>query len=230
MRIRTLSLLTALLLPISSGAFAQESEPTPESGEMGTGDSSASGAAGSNAEVGTESSAAAPAAAANDGPAKPISVGLLLGYGISLESGGNPWGVGFGARGGYNLGPIYLGARFVFYLGESVESTSGFGMNFSTSIHIWELGVEGGYDLALADKLSLRPELGLGLANSSASSTASGVSASASSTDLYLAPGASVLYDVNDDFYVGGDARLQVVFGDSTVKALIILANGGMHF
>ena len=56
-----------------------------------------------------------------------ISVGLLLGYGIGLDLKGrpNPWGLGFGARGGYNLDQIYLGARFVFYLGGSKDIING---------------------------------------------------------------------------------------------------------
>lgn len=153
-------------------------------------------------------------------PDKPISAGLLLGYGISLEDGSNPWGLGFGLGGGYTLDMgVYVGARFVYYLGED-------------DFNVWELGAEGGYAIDM-DKLTIRPGLGLGIANLSVpSTTIPGVgTVGGSSTDLYIAPGAALLYDVSDSMFIGADVRLQLVFADpDMVKALILLANGGMRF
>src|SRR5262245_42225461 len=96
---------------------------------------------------------------------RPISVGLLLGYGHDLGEPANPWSIGFGARGGYNLDALFLGARFVFYLGktESVENDA-LGRPAEASVNIWELGIEAGYDLRLGP-LAVRPGAGFGLAS-----------------------------------------------------------------
>lgn len=150
---------------------------------------------------------------------KPISAGLLLGYGISFEDGPNIWGFGLGLRGGYNLGPIFLGARFVYYFGED---------NFN----LWELGIEGGYDLPVGPVI-IRPGIGLGIATVSYEIDVGfgGEDFSDSETNPYLALGSSVLCDITEQFFVGGDLRFQFVFGDAgDGTALIILANGGMRF
>lgn len=161
---------------------------------------------------------------------KPISVGLLLGYGISFEDGPNIWGLGFGLRGGYNIDAIFLGARFVYYVGESEEIAGA-----EWSANLWEIGIEGGYDIPVGPVI-IRPGIGLGIANVSIDIEASpflagSVAGSASETNPYLALGGSVLYDINEQFFIGGDMRLQFVIGDNgDGTALIILANGGMRF
>jgi opacity protein-like surface antigen len=219
MRMRFLTVLMASSLAgFASTALAQD-EIDPEGGEFGTTESE--GEFGGEAEVGGDDMAPS---GDGDGVEKPISVGLLLGYGISLEDGANPWGLGFGVRGGYNLDAIFLGARFVYYLGESQEA-SVFGMNFESSFNIWELGIEGGYDIDVGGVV-VRPGLGLGLANLSVD--AGGVSAS--ETEFYLAPGVSALFDVSENIFLGAEARFKLVMADETVKGLILLANGGMRF
>jgi hypothetical protein len=226
MRLRLLTVLLALLWTgVGATARAQD--------QAAAGSEGASPESGDTAAMGTpmapppaENTAPAPSADAG-GPKKPISASLLLGYGVGLQSGGNPWGLGFGLRGGYNLDKIYLGARFVYYLGKSVTVPNPFGTPVSVTANIWELGVEGGYDVDAAQGLVVRPLVGLGIANSGVSGT--GISG-ASSTDLYIAPGAALLYDVSDSFFVGVDARLQLVFASSLGKSLIFLANGGMRF
>jgi hypothetical protein len=101
-----------MLLGVTSNALAQN----PEEGDVGdmgddTGDM--------GAELGGDDLGGDMGGDDTDAPVvdpnadKPISVGLLLGYGIGLEDGPNPWGLGFGLRGGYNLDAIYLGVRFV---------------------------------------------------------------------------------------------------------------------
>lgn len=227
MRIRLLSALTALLLPMASTAFAQDADepaPSPEAGDVGSemgGDTSAGG----DVSATTSETSSTDSAAPSSGGEKPISVGLLLGYGIGLDlkGGPNPWGLGFGARGGYNIGQVYLGARFVFYLGSSKDVFNGVS-TISYSVNLWELGIEGGYDVKASDALTIRPEFGLGLAGASSDP-------GTSQTKLFIAPGASVLYDVTDTIFLGIDARFQLVFVDpDNVKAIIFLANGGMRF
>jgi opacity protein-like surface antigen len=222
MRTAFLFVLGALVLPVISTSASAQDAIDPEAGETSAadmpapeGDASADAAAAPVAEE----------AAADGGAKKPISVALLVGYGVSLEDGPNPWGLGFGARGGYNLDKIYLGARFVFYLGSSEDVSTGVG-TIEQSINVWELGIEGGYDVALGSTVTLRPELGLGLAGSSVD--AGGFSVS--STDFFLAPGASLLFDVSDSVFLGVDVRLQLILADETVKGIPILATGGMRF
>lgn len=206
------ALIGLLVLGFTGTALAQD----PEAGDVEPVEEETS------AEVGGDT-------ADVGGGGKPISVGLLLGYGISLED-GNPWGLGFGLRGGYNIDAIFLGARFVYYLGESEEAGG-----FEASTNIWELGIEGGYDVA-AGPVIIRPGVGLGLANFSVSAELPDPFGTGTTTIdesemyLYLALGGSVLYDIDDTFFIGGDLRFQIVLADESANALIILANGGMRF
>jgi opacity protein-like surface antigen len=211
MRTRLLSVLMAsLMIGLTSTAIAQD-EIDPEGGELGEGDAEIGG------EAEADGSEMAPAGGDAD---KPISVGLLLGYGISLEDGGNPWGVGFGLRGGYNIDAIYLGVRFVYYLGDSEGSGPA-----EITVNVWELGVEGGYDVD-AGGVIIRPGLGLGIANVSLDSSFG----SASESEFFIAPGVSLLFDVTDSIFIGADARFKVVLSDPTGKAITLLANAGMRF
>jgi hypothetical protein len=200
--------MAVALIGVASSALAQDADP-----ELGEG-----GEVTAAPEASGDDGSAAPAT----GPAKPISVALLLGYGISLESGGNLWGLGFGLRGGYNLDKIYLGARFVYYLGESQSTPLG-----DVSVNVWELGIEAGYDLA-AGPATIRPELGLGLANATASFP--GATGSTSDGNFFIAPGASALFDVSDNMFVGADARFELVFANKTAKAIVLLATFGLRF
>ena len=207
--------LASLMLGLGSTAMAQD-EIDPEAGDIGEGDSELGGSEISADSSDADSSDVAPA----DGPAKPISVGLLLGYGISLEDGPNPWGLGFGLRGGYNIDAIYLGARFVYYLGDS----EGEGPAEAT-FNIWELGIEGGYDVSAGPAI-IRPGLGLGIANISVDSPLG----SGSESEFFIAPGVSALFDVSENIFVGADVRFKIVLAEETVKALTLFANGGMRF
>jgi hypothetical protein len=143
---------------------------------------------------------------------KPITLGLLLGYGIDLEENFaiNPWGIGFGARGGYNVGPLFLGGRFVFYLGEEPSN-------------IWEFGLEAGLDVK-SGATTVRPGLGFGLASYVVDDVDS-------ESNAYLAPGLSVLFDLSRDIFVGVDGRVQFILSDPEgLEAIIVLGNLGMRF
>lgn len=189
------------VLGLVSSAHAQDLDP--EVGEGG------------EVEVGDDDVAPA------DTGAKPVSVGLLLGYGVSLEDGPNPWSLGFGVRGGYNIEAIFLGARFVYYIGES-EDIPPLG---EASFNLWELGLEIGYDLD-AGGVIIRPALGLGVVGA----TSNFGNSEQSDTEFFIAPGASVLYNVTDSVFVGLDLRFQFVLSDPTVKGIPILATVGMRF
>jgi hypothetical protein len=218
---RTIVVLALALVGLPAVALAQD-EPAPEGDPAA--DPMADPTEGDTGELGGDVSAegdAVPVEDAGSGDDKPISAKLLLGYGLDLESGsGNPWGLGFGVGGGYNLDEIYLGVRFIYYLGED-------------PVNVWELGIEGGYDVDLGGA-TLRPGLGLGLANWSFSTPAIPPlipAMSASEMYLYIAPGVAGLFDVTDSIFLGAEARFQMVFADpDMVKALILLAHAGMRF
>ncbi|HET6339151.1 MAG TPA: outer membrane beta-barrel protein [Polyangiales bacterium] len=163
--------------------------------------------------------------------AKPISVGLLIGFGTDLGDEFNPWGLGFGIQGGYNLERLYLGARFAYHIGSSFESGD-VGGTVEASVSLWEFSAELGYDFPFEEKLTFRPSLLVGIATVVTSSDAPlfGESVSGSDVNLLLSPGASLLYDINPDIFIGGDVRLPFVAGGGTMFGFVIYANGGLHF
>lgn len=201
-------MLALVLSCLNTAVFAQDGTVDPEAGDVSVAESG-----------GAQPEEAASVAPSAGGLKKPISVGLLLGYGISLEDGGNPWGFGFGLRGGYNIDAIYLGARFIYYLGED-------------PVNIWELGIDGGYDIAVSDKFVVRPGLGLGIANVTVDvpEVLGFGGGSASESEFYIAPAVAGLFDVTDSVFVGLEARFQLILSDPTAKAITLFANGGMRF
>jgi hypothetical protein len=189
------------------------------------------------AQAQAKASKAAAAAEADDAEKnrnKPISVALLAGYGLSLSTPNhlNPFGIGFGVRGGYNLGSLYLGARFLFFLGDSEEIAG-----VDASANSITLGLETGYDLELIEQaLVLRPEVGGGLVVQSAESMISDATAGTempmdeSSEVLYIAPGLALLVKVGRRSFVGVDVQVPIIFDRETVIELTMLATGGLRF
>jgi hypothetical protein len=168
----------------------------------------------------------------DDGPDRPITVGLLAGYGLDLSGAElNPFGIGFGVRGGYSLGDLYLGARFMFFLGESEDVMSG-GMTIETSQDLMTIGAEVGYDIELSDRgIDLRPEVGLGLALSGGEGAdAAGNMVDTSSTDFYVAPGASLLFCLGTNVFTGLNVQLPIVFAEEIGTGLTFLGILGLRF
>jgi hypothetical protein len=162
-----------------------------------------------------------------DDPSKGFRIGALLGYGLALED-LNPWGMGFGLQAGYDTGIFVIGARFVYYVGatEEIPQINAFGDLTGTetvTINVWELSVDAGFDVALSQAVTLRPGLGIGFASSGRGSSSELVAA--------VSPGAALLFAASDSFYVGLDARFQLVTSQpESVKALIFLATAGLRF
>jgi hypothetical protein len=85
----------------------------------------------------------------------------------------------------------------------------------------------------LQDKLTLRPSLLLGIVSLIVSSDGpvfGGEAADASDTKLLIAPGASLLYDITEQWFVGGDIRLPLLIGGGSLVGLVFYVNGGLHF
>lgn len=216
MRFSVCSVLLAFVSGLAvSSSFAQDETVDPEAGDVS--------AQAASVAASSEGDASAAVGGSTAGPATPLSAGLSLGYGISLEDGPNIWGFGFGVRGGYNIDAVYLGMRFLYFVGEEPAS-------------IWELGIEGGYDVPVTEGFVIRPQLGLGLANIAigvpeAFATPGSVGDfSESSTEFFLAGGVSGLYDVTDSMFIGAEARFQIVFAELSAKAITLMATAGTRF
>ncbi|HEY1691995.1 MAG TPA: hypothetical protein VGG39_07525 [Polyangiaceae bacterium] len=134
--------------------------------------------------------------------------------------------LGIGLRAGKTLeNHIYIGGTFIYQFGESTGGTVN-GINYSASSSGFYVGPEGGYDFDLRPVV-LRPYVGLGLFSWTGSSSAAGISASASGSRFVVWPGVTVLWSVpNSSFFIGGDARIVSVPG----AAFGLYALGGMHF
>lgn len=181
-----------------------------------------------------------------DASAKPrhdrsIRITIISGYGLELDpgvTGVNPFGVSFGVRGGYTLGPVYLGTRFLFFVGETRVLSD----DTEQSADEWLLGFEGGYGFR-AGPLELRPELGLGLAISSSEGARAGaaeasmpVPVDTSSEDPYLELGVVLELDLSRRLVLGVEARSTLVLGKQTARAdaelfaLVLLGTVGYRF
>jgi hypothetical protein len=165
----------------------------------------------------------------------PVSAALLVGYGATLDDGasprtsGNGFGVGFGATFGYDLSLFYFGTRFMFFLGGASDVGAVVVSRKQTT-----LGLEAGLAFTLA-RLTLRPEVGFGLAIEAAERgiiDANGTVATEddSSEDLYVAPGIAALYDLGDSVFVGLDAQVPLIITDATMIGLTVLGSAGLRF
>jgi hypothetical protein len=151
--------------------------------------------------------AADPAFTAN----KP-QVGIDLGYGIYTgdgsgeEESNNPYGLGFGARGGYTLDfGLYVGAAFHYYLGFSEELTIPFmAGTIEASGNIYQFGAELGYDLGLGPQFVLRPKVGIGYGILASKSSFEGEEQSGSEGGLAFTPGLQGLYSLGQAFLLLG--------------------------
>jgi hypothetical protein len=207
------------LVPV---AAAQDPEPAPAA--------AAAEPAAATPAIPTTSRPAGPARAV---AAKPISAALLIGFGTDLGKDFNPWGFGFGLRGGYNIGRIYVGGHFAYHFGSSAEFISPGLSIVEVDYNLWDLSAEAGYDFPFSDKLTVRPSLLLGVSRLGASSDSvvfgGDVAVSAGSTKLQIAPGATILYDINEDIFLGGDARIPWVVGGGSIFGFVLYATAGLH-
>jgi hypothetical protein len=171
------------------------------------------------------------------GDGRRIEIGLTPGFGFKAGKANwsttlNPYFLGLGIRGGYELDmKIFLGAGFVYHLGESFESTvnntSGVTAGTATSRQNYMLAfAEVGYDIWV-DRLIIRPSmwLGMGFAVVDPYMTTPGVH---TISDFMFAPGLNLIY-VLDGIYIGGDARYVAVTADG-VQGLDFFFMIGLRF
>jgi hypothetical protein len=220
--------------PGESGGYP--SEPAPEVGPEPPVDPGPGAPA--------DAAAAAAPVVSSDQPARPVSVAALVGIGVTFDntvSGINPLGFGFGLRGDYRFAQGFaLGARLMYFVGGSSELPTG-----NVELNTWLAALEGSWVFDLQPIL-IQPGLLLGIATRSthglpAYTDTGGQGAVAGTQNhtavgMYVAPGVNVVVPLGlashdmDRFFVGGDLRFDLVFGDSVSANLQVLAQVGLNF
>ena len=165
---------------------------------------------------------------------------MLGGYGVIVDDaateGINPFGVGFGIAGGYALGELYIGTRFLFFLGQTRGMPGG---ETERSADEFLVGLEAGLTALRLGPLALRPELGLGLAFSNseaADDSPTPTPVDTSSTDPYVDVGFVIELNVSRELFFGLHARAvyvpfkQSARGDHELIGVPLLASCGMRF
>ena len=138
-------------------------------------------------------------------------------------------GFGLGVRGGYTLAQnVYIGGTFMWHAGSSSDT-----LVSEASSNVYYLGVEGGYDFQVHPVI-IRPYIGLGpgFGHNSGQICTGGpgincVSYSDTNTVFAFWFGGTVLYPLNEQWFIGGDFKLTVI--DSEVLPTLAFT-GGLNF
>ena len=134
-------------------------------------------------------------------------------YGAALgDPALNAYGPGIGLRAGVTLpASLYLGGSFDYFFGESEDSILG-----DSSVNVSQLMANVGYDLGLP-LLTLRPNLGLGLASTSVEV----LGASDSESDFVLSPGLEAFVGLGL-LNINGELRYNKIFADGDTDAIVV--------
>jgi hypothetical protein len=138
-------------------------------------------------------------------------------------------GFGLGVRGGKTLdNHLYIGGSLVYhFMSCGVGNYATYGGNVSVSASTFYLGPEAGYDFDLK-AVVLRAYMGIGPAFYNGTVNYPGGSASSSTNEIVVWPGASVFWDVPDSpWFIGGDIRFVSVWNGPAVGFFF---TGGLHF
>lgn len=130
-----------------------------------------------------------------------LEIAAQVGGGTSTLGSGAPnaLGLGVGGRAGIDFLGFYAGVAAMYYVGDGGNVSDSTGDVVHTYANSSLAGLEGGYNIGLS-VLTLRPTLGVGYYNAgvSVSSTLGGIgspgSSSASSSSIYIEPGATALF------------------------------------
>jgi opacity protein-like surface antigen len=121
----------------------------------------------------------------------------------SDDLGLNPYGGGIGLRLGVTLpASLYLGGSFDYFFGESETNAA----ELEQSTSVLQVMARAGYDVGIGP-VTLRPQLGLGLARSHADFG----DISASESDFALAPGAEFIFGLGV-LSLSAEANYNVIF------------------
>lgn len=162
--------------------------------------------------------------APHEGPAtlNTLQLGAGFRYGVDMGGGGvDPWRAGFGGDIGYTFpSGIYAGALFELFLGSEGDEDA--------RSNVWDLMVEGGYDVALSESVVLRPKFGLGLGSKQVDCYYGGCDPS-SRAGWAVAPGVKLIFFGESVSFLL-DARFASVFTDENAQAMVLsIGLGGVH-
>jgi hypothetical protein len=158
-----------------------------------------------------------------------IEVALQGGYGavvpfqnIRNPGGANTIGIAVGGRAGVSFHGVYLGVDGSYNFGKTDQVTT-----YTTSDKSFMLGLAAGYGITLAERVTLRPRLGVG--NFVLTDTFYGTG-----NALYFEPGVTGLYSFGH-FIVGADFDYLVIPGTTltvsqTLSGPIVRAEAGLRF
>jgi hypothetical protein len=166
--------------------------------------------------------------------ARPWSVGLIAGWGFETDRrstvlGASAYNLGFGLRGGYTLDVnLYVGAFAMYFLGGSQTGSNANTADFNTTVSASSLlaGVEVGYDWWVGP-LIVRPSIEIGAAIGFTNSRSPAIQ-SGTLTEVLFGPGITVVHPW-DEYFLGGEARADIVTGDG-VSAILVAGTFGMRF
>jgi len=177
--------------------------------------------------------------AARAAPPDDIEVALTPGV-LTRPAGnsGSPVALGFGARAGAMISGFYFGLGVVNYWGGSQSEgppPNAAGLGASTSpasvgAEYLLYGLDLGYSFALLDRFLVRPQLGVGLDNTTSTCAVLGSGTSYTCSGLethspYLEPGVTGLLPLGRMLFAGVDANLLLLIGSRTVAPALT-----MHF
>jgi hypothetical protein len=133
--------------------------------------------------------------------------------GVGIDTAGADVFFGLGLRGGYTLRQnIYIGGTFMYH--------------FVTSGHLYFLGAEGGYDFQL-EPVMIRPYIGVGYGNE-AFGREGGREFSATAFGFWF--GGTVLFNLNEQWFIGGDFKLPIFTGAELFLFPTPSLTGGLNF
>jgi hypothetical protein len=136
-----------------------------------------------------------------------LQLGLGGEYGVKLAGPKlNPWAFGLGVSVGYTLPMgVYVGVPFNYFFGTRDESATGY-----VELRLWQIGVEGGYDLALGNHVVLRFKAGVGYAAMTQEGCGPTECWSVGNGEPYFGPGLTFLY-LGPGFSFTVDARYEFI-------------------
>jgi hypothetical protein len=152
-----------------------------------------------------------------------LQIGVGGEYGVKLAGPAlNPWAFGLGVHLGYTLPMgLYVGVPFDYFFG--TEDTVG---GLAAEAKLWQIGAEGGYDLALGATTVLRFKGGVGLAVVSSSSCIGNVCTGGEESKPVFGPGLTFLY-LGSGFSFTLDARYELLPVDPLAHGLIFSVGFG---
>jgi hypothetical protein len=168
------------------------------------------------------------------GDGKQWSLGLLAGWAFKTDRGtanlgADPYGLGLGLRGGYEWDfKLYTGIYFMYYLGSSEVGSTAL-VNVPSQRHsasYMHYGVEGGYDVWIGS-IILRPSLQIGVAMAFTDNSPAGGTTSV--TRLMFGPGFTLVDPIGTSFFIGAEARANLVPSNNGVSSILLALHGGLR-